>query len=474
MGCACQKRDNDKERPNILFIASDDLRPMLGSYGCEHIKTPNLDELAGESTVFLNNYCQFPLCGPARASLLTGLRPDALRIWGNNTHIRENVPDVITLPQHFRLNGYHAVAYGKLFHNRDMDDSLSWSEPGLPVEGFHFGDYNNPGTKKWLSQSVEEDSTSTPVAPPTDSADVPDNAYSDGMFADLAIKALKQLKKGEKPFFLAVGFVRPHLPFNCPSKYWDMYDPEQIPLAEYRELPVNFPDVPVYTSWWMRHFRGMPETGPFSDSISRHLNHAYSACVSFVDAQVGRLLDALKENELDENTIVVFWGDHGYLLGDHGIYGKHTNFEKALRSPMILYVPGKEQGQKIKKLSEFVDIYPTLCELTGLPLPEHLQGLSLVPLLNNPEQEWKEAAFSQYLNGQHMGHSVRTHRYRFTRWVHQQTGEAEGVELYDYQADPDEKNNLALSLAHQSIVKELSGILTKGWKDALPEKITTN
>jgi arylsulfatase A-like enzyme len=467
---SCKDHDPASEKPNILFIAADDLRPMMGCYGIDHIKTPNLDRLAERGTVFLNNYCQFPLCGPTRASLLTGIRPDDLKIYGNQTHIRETVPEVITLPQHFKNHGYHTVGYGKIYHNRDMDDSLSWSEPGLPVEGYHFGDYNNPHTRKMLRDITDEDPVGTTLAPPTDSADVPDNAYSDGRFADLAIEAMKHLKKEKQPFFIAVGFVRPHLPFNSPTKYWNMYDREQIPLADYRELPANFPEVPVYDSWWMRHFHGMPQKGPFSDSISRHLNHAYSACVSFVDAQIGRLLDALEEFELENNTIIIFWGDHGYQLGDHGIYGKHTNFELALRSPLILSVPGTEGVQRIAKLTEFVDIYPSLCELTGLPVPDHLQGTSFVTLMENSDMDWKKAAFSQYLQQGHMGYSLRTNRYRYTRWVHQSTGETSGIELYDYREDPNEKINLAGSGSHQRIVRELEEMLNEGWQGAAPRK----
>jgi arylsulfatase A-like enzyme len=465
---SCSESGREPEKLNVLFIASDDLRPMLGSYGCDHIKTPNLDRLGGKGTVFLSNYCQFPLCGPTRASLLTGLRPDEIRIWGNHTHIREIAPDVITLPQHFKQHGYHSVAYGKLFHNRALDDSLSWNEPGLPVEGHHFSDYNNPAVLEWIKDAGEGDPASSHLAPATDSANVPDNAYSDGQFTDMAIWAMKTLSEKNQPFFLAVGFVRPHLPFNCPSRYWHMYDPRQIPMAGYRELPENFPDVPVYNSWWMRHFKGMPAEGPFSDSISRHLNHAYAACVSFIDAQVGRLLFALEENGLDKNTLVVFWGDHGYQLGEHGIYGKHTNFEMAVRSPLIIYVPGMPGGQRITKLTEFVDVYPTLCELAGLPLPGHLQGISLKPLMDNPDRDWKSAAFSQYLQEQYMGHSIRTEQYRYTRWVDRRTGELKGIELYDYKSDPNEKMNLAGSGSNESVVRELEQILKDGWKGALP------
>ncbi len=468
---SCSELGKEPEKFNVLFIASDDLRPMLGSYGSDHIKTPNLDRLADQGTVLLSNYCQLPLCGPSRASLLTGMRPDELKIWGNYTHIRETTPDVITLPQHFKQHGYHSVAYGKLFHNKDMDDSLSWSEPGLPVEGHHFSDYNNPATLEWIENVREDDPAGGQMPPPTDSAEVPDNAYSDGRFADMAIRAMQTLGKKDQPFFLAVGFVRPHLPFNCPSMYWDMYDPMQIPLAEYRELPEYFPDVPVYDSWWMRQFKGMLAQGPFTDSISRHLNHAYAACVSFVDAQVGRLMNALKQNGLDKNTIVVFWGDHGYQLGEHGIYGKHTNFEMAVRSPLIIYIPGVPGGKRITKLTEFVDIYPTLCDLAGLPQPDHLQGISFKPLIEDPDLKWKSAAFSQYLHDQHMGHSIRTEQYRFTHWVDQTTGELKGVELYDYQSDLNEEINLAGCTSYDSIARELEQILNKGWNGAIPSCI---
>ena len=463
---SCSESGREDEKLNVLFIASDDLRPMLGSYGCDYIRTPNLDRLAGEGTIFLRNYCQYPLCGPTRASLLTGLRPDELKIWGNNIHIRETVPDVITLPQHFKQHGYHSVSYGKIFHNAELDDSLSWSETGLKLEGHHFYDYNNPATLEWMDSKRSENPAGAYMGPPTDSANVPDNAYADGKFTDLAIQNMEAFSESKQSFFLAVGFVRPHLPFNCPSRYWDLYDPGQIPLAGNPDLPENFPDIPVYNSWWMRQFKGMPEEASFSDSVSRHLNHAYAACVSYVDAQVGRLLDALEQNGLEKNTIIVFWGDHGYLLGDHGIYGKHTNFEKALRAPMIIYTPGVQGGQQISQLTEFVDIFPTLCELAGLPQPDQLQGTSLKPLLEDPSILWKEAAFSQFLHLQNMGYSMRTDQYRYTRWVDHKSGELKGIELYDYKSDPYERINLAERDSHKSIAQELEKELYKQFNNS--------
>jgi len=447
------------DTPNILFIAVDDLRPELGCYGQTHIVSPNIDRLALEGSVFLKNYCQYALCGPSRASILTGMRPDALKIWNNKIHIRETVPDIITLPQHFKEHGYYTVSYGKIFHNKVMDDSLSWSEPGLAVESFHFEDYNNSNTLAMFEKMGEKHEGNNIVGTPTDSANVPDNAYSDGQFTDMAIQTMKMLKSSRNPFFLAVGFVRPHLPFNCPKKYWDLYDPEQIPLSENSVLPAYFPDIPVYNSNWMRHYIGMPKEGPFSDSLSNHLNHAYSACVSFVDFQVGRLLEALHEFGLEENTIVVLWGDHGYLLNDHGIYGKHSNFEKAVHSPLIIRLPCSCGNQRIDKLTEFVDVYPSLCELSGLPVPDHLQGKSFVPLLKNPDQEWKQAAFSQYQSGEHTGYSLRTNRYRYTKWINRRTGDTSGLELYDYHKDPNEERNLAASDSHQSIAYKLSKML---------------
>ena len=247
-----------------------------------------------------------------------------------------------------------------------------------------------------------------------------------------------------------------------------MYDPDQIQLAKNPELPKYFPDIPVYSSWWLRHFHGMPKEGPIPASISRHLIHAYSACVSFVDAQVGRLLDALKEYGLEDNTIVIFWGDHGYLLGDHGIFGKHSNFEKSVHSPMIIRVPGYRGNQIVEELTEFVDIYPSLCELAALPKPDHLQGISFVPLLKNPNQPWKKAAFSQYAPGQIIGYSMRKKRYRYTEWLNKKTRRQIATELYDYQKDPYEKINLAGVESYHDLVVELSQQLHEGWQRVLP------
>ena len=453
-------RNKNLQKPNILFIAVDDLRTELGCYGQTHIVSPNIDRLVLEGSIFLKNYCQFPICGPSRASILTGMRPDKLKIWNNKTHIRETLPDIITLPQYFKKHGYYTVGYGKIFHDKLTDDSLSWSEPGLAVESFHYEDYNNPITILMLEKMRKKYGTNI-VGPPTDSADVQDNAYSDGQFTDMAIQTMKELKSSKNPFFLAVGFVRPHLPFNCPKKYWDLYESEQIPLSENSELPANFPDIPVYDSNWMRQHLGMPKKGPFSDSLAKHLNHGYFASVSFVDSQVGLLLEALREFGFEKNTIVVLWGDHGYLLNDHGIYGKHSNFEKAVHSPLIIRVPGSYMNQRIDKPTEFVDVFPSLCELSGLPVPDNLQGKSFVPLLKNPDQEWKQAAFSQYQSGEFTGYSVRTNRYRYTKWILRKTGDNVGNELYDYLKDPNEEVNLAPFDSYQSKIYELSKLFNK-------------
>lgn len=464
IGISSYSQDISHRKQNVLFIACDDLRPLLESYGCDYIRTPNIDKLSGEGTIFLKNYCQFPLCGPSRASILTGMRPDEIQIWGNSKKIRDVNPEIITLPQYFKQNGYYTVGYGKIFHDKKTDDPLSWSEPGMPVEGEDFSDYNNPITLAMLEKGRKEDPGKYKIGPPTDCADVPDNAYSDGKFADMAIQKLKDFKDSDTPFFLAVGFVRPHLPFNCPKKYWDMYDPKQIPLAENKYLPANFPDVPVYDSQWMRQHIGMPKEGGFPVSIQRHLNHGYYACVSFVDAQVGRLLDAIHKNGLDENTIIVLWGDHGYLLNDHGIYGKHTNFEIALRSPLVIRAPGYKGGVKVEKLTEFIDVYPSLSQLAGLSKPNYIQGESFVPLMKDPSQKWKSAAFSQMLSGKNMGYSMRTERYRYTKWVVRSTDEIKGIELYDYQEDPYEKSNLADVKSYQVIREKLKKQFEEEWK----------
>jgi iduronate 2-sulfatase len=481
-GSSCSQQPSiPKSPPNILFIAVDDLRPELGCYGNQNIQTPNIDRLAGQGVVFTRAYVQQAICGPSRSSLMTGLRPDATQVTNNSVYFRNTVPDVVTLPQYFIKHGYVSHSIGKIFHGTFTDPENSWSEkPFEAKQIFQAGKRRNQVTI---------------------SADVPDNAFRDGANAEEAIKRLKLLKEGGKPFFLGVGFHLPHLSWHCPKKYWDLYDPEKIELTGIKLQPQGATAVALHNSYELRNREGVPDNAPISDSLSRHLMHGYYACVSYVDAQVGLLLDELEKSGLSENTIIMLWGDHGWHLGEYGLWGKATNYEIATRAPLIVSVPGMKTADKQSDaLVEFVDMYPTLCDLANLPVPEHLQGKSFKELLNDPKAKGKDAVFSQFpspalrewaslpldsvmrkkfkelseakelqiqkefgelwnreLFEQYlMGYAMRTDQYRFIRWVDIRNPEkALALELYDHFTDPNETINLAKKPDYTKVLNKL-------------------
>ena len=463
------------ERPNVLFIAVDDLRPELGCYGASHIQSPNIDRLANSGTVFLRAYCQQAVCSPSRTSLMTGLRPDSTKVYDLQTHFRTHVPNVVSLAQHFKSNGYRCLSMGKIYHS-GLDDLPSWSEPALkPSGGSIYATEENKqlvarklaeGKKKGLKGVTLSRAARGSV---TEIGEVADEEYTDGAVAQLAVKTLQELQAKQQPFFLAVGFLRPHLPFNAPKKYWDMYDPAKIQLASNPFPPKNAPAMAL-TSWGeMRVYGGVPAKGDVTPEQARHLKHGYYACVSFTDANVGRLLNELERLKLADNTIVVLWGDHGWKLGEHNAWCKHTNFELDANAPLIIRAPGqKAPGAKSKALVEFVDVFPTLCDLAALPKPDHLEGSSASALLNQPNLPWKAAAFSQYPRGKLMGYSMKTDRYRFTAWKDTKTGTVEARELYDHQTDDAENNNLAVVDAHAELISQLQTQLDAGWQKAKP------
>jgi iduronate 2-sulfatase len=470
----------EADRPNILFIASDDMRPELGCYGAAHIHSPNLDRLAGRGTTFLRAYCQQAVCSPSRSSLMTGLRPDTIRIWDLATHFRDNTPDVVTLSQHFKNHGYHAERLGKIYHtgHGNRDDKFSWSRSTKYPSASRYGPEGSAHIKRLLAEAKAKgidlkDNRLRPRGLPWEAPDVADTELTDGMIAENAIKLMKEFK--DEPFFLAVGFLNPHLPFVAPKKYWDLYDPASIKLADNPYAPKGAPEYAMTTWGELRKYYDIPAKGPLTDEQARNMIHGYYAAISYVDAQIGRLLDELDHLGLTENTIVVFWGDHGWKLGEHGGWCKHTNFELDARVPMIFNSPDqKAAGKKTNALVEFVDIYPTLCDLAGLPIPDTLEGLSAAPLLDDPTLPWKSAAFSQYprSNGKQklMGYSMRTDRYRFTRWEHRSNPEkVDAVEIYDHVEDPDENVNLAADPANKQLVEQLTQQYLKGWPGALPK-----
>ena len=472
-------------RPNVLFIAVDDLWPELRCYGAQHIVSPKIDKLAESGVRFTHAYCQVAVCGATRTSLLTGLRPDTTGVYANRINVRKSMPEVITLPQYFKQNGYYVEGMGKIFHHRDLQ---SWSVPDGWPKTEHLT-WRRPENAKLVAEKLaayrklaseykakgkrapESLRRTGTRGPAVESADVPDNAYFDGELCDMALEALGRVAKSDKPFFLAVGFLKPHLPFVCPQRYWDLYDPASIRLAENPFAPAGAPACALHSWGELRTYHGIPKSGPVSDDMARRLIHGYYACVSYTDALVGRVLDELESLELNEKTIVILWGDHGWHLGDHGLWCKHSNFETATHVPLIVRVPGmKTAGRSSAALVEFIDIYPTLAELAGLPVPSCLEGASFAPLLDDPERPWKTAAFSQYPRAGKMGCSMRTHRYRFTRWVEKNDPDhCAAVELYDHQSDPQENTNIAADGANAELVRQLTAQMSRGWRGALPK-----
>jgi iduronate 2-sulfatase len=461
---------------NVLFIAVDDLRPQLGCYGSSVVKSPNLDKLAARGLVFERAYCQQAVCSPSRTSLLTGRRPDSTRVYDLETHFRDTIPDVVTLPQHFKDQGYHSQGLGKIYHGR-LNDEESWSVPWWRSSVPQYHTSENATLMERLRSEARaagwngRDWRKRPRGPAWEAPDVADNALADGRTADRAIEVLA--KVGDKPFFLGVGLLKPHLPFVAPKRYWDLYRKEDLSLADNPFAPQDAPQYAL-TNWGeLRHYHGMPKKGPVSDERALELIHGYYACTSYVDAQIGRVIKALERLGLRDNTAIVVWGDHGWQLGEHGFWCKHTNFETSVHSPLIVHVPGQGAGgASTEALVEFVDIYPALCEICGVPSPEGLEGTSFVPLLEDPNLPWKKAAFSQYPRqteeaGRLMGYSMRTDRYRFTEWRGLEKEFVE-YELYDHDTDPKENTNIAKRPENESSVKQLAEMLHAGWKAARP------
>lgn len=468
-------RERIETRANVLFIAVDDLKPALGCAGDRHARTPNIDRLAARGTVFRRAYCQQAVCSPSRSSLLTGRRPDSTRVYDLETHFRKALPEVITLPQHFKNNGYYVHGVGKIYHpgyNDPPSWSVAWEAPRAPGMG--------PEGQKRLAELKAEarergEDVSKVRGLPVEAPALADEELADGWIARRAIEILRERKGQEQPFFLAVGFLKPHLPFVAPERYWRMHDAESLLVWRSSEPPIGAPSFAPQFGGELRQYDGVPRTGPLAEDLSRKLVHGYYAAVSYMDAQVGRLLDALEELELSGKTVVILWGDHGWHLGDHGMWCKHTNYEQATRSALVVRAPGqKVSGRGSDALVEFVDIYPTLSELCGLPEPEGVEGYSFAPLLNDPEQPWKKAAFSQYPRGGGpgvgplMGYAVRTDRYRYVEWRKRESGEVMARELYDHESDPGEDRNVANEPERRPIIADLAGVLAGGWRGIGP------
>ncbi|NND05229.1 MAG: sulfatase [Saprospiraceae bacterium] len=446
----------------MLFIAVDDLRPELGIYDMEQMVTANFDRLAAKSVTFERAYCQQAVCAPSRNSILTGLRPDALGIYDLSTFFRKKVPEVVTLPQHFKRQGYHTERMGKLYHtgHGNQDDTLSWSK-------FDFAHSTLlralPKITRGDTLGLESDfPTLYGKKLPFYCSPEPEAHMTDAMTADHAVERIGKLK--DSTFFLAVGFVKPHLPFVAPKKYWDLYDPAAIQIPD-TSLPKNMASMALASFGELRKYDNIPAKGPLDEATTRKMIHGYYASVSMIDAQLGKLLDALKENGVEENTIIVLWGDHGYKLGEYASWCKHSNMELDTRVPLFISSPSHAKALKTQSITELVDLYPTLCDLAGVPKPEHLEGQSLVQRLDNPTRNEEDVAISQYPRGpslgydrknQWMGYSIRTERYRYTRWQHyEDPAEVVARELYDHSSSPIATENLASDQECQAQIEAL-------------------
>ncbi|WP_233530649.1 sulfatase [Gelidibacter salicanalis] len=523
------KKETSKKKPNILFIAIDDLRPELGAYGSDVVVTPNLDKLASDGLLFNRAYCQQAICSPSRASLMTGARPETINVIENFTYFRDENPDMITLPQHFWANGYETTYTGKIYHNDAFGDlELSWSRKAA-TEKMTIKKESTPGGfalpenqemfRKNMADMIAKYGEDAPrnglgKGPAYENADVPDTFYEDGYNTELAIVTMKDMleKNPDKPFFLGLGMKKPHLDWLAPKKYWDLYNPDDIKLATQTSGPENGAAMGLHPSFELRARYGIPKEGPIEDDLARTLKHAYLASVSYIDAQIGRMIDALDDAGIRDNTIIIVWGDHGWHLGEMGIWGKATNYEIGTRVPLMIWTPDMPSGSRGKTtnaLVELVDMYPTLSELAGLELPTHLEGQSFVPLLKKPNRNWKSAAFSQFptpalrewaanplskgmretyfgplirevegkiieqqgdkwdrklFENNLMGYAMRTDRYRFIVWKDYKNPEKEPVfiELFDHTIDPTETKNIAFE--NPEVVKELMDQFNKGWE----------
>ena len=502
------------KKPHVLFVAIDDLRPELGCYGSEIVKSPNIDRLAKEGRRFNRAYCKQSICGPSRASLLTGSRPDEIGIIENRAYFREVNPEIVTLPQHFIQNGYEAVYCGKIYHGRMTDEQYSWSrkpawnqissKPRPKPYGLKSNlDLLQSNRIRMVEKYGEEGSRGLVHGPAYESADVPDDYFVDGFSTQLAIATLQDhlKKKPNQPLFLALGFTKPHLNFVAPKKYWDLYDREEIKIATQVDQPNGGAATGLHASFELRTRHGIPKSGPIGEELAKTLLHGYYACVSYVDAQIGLMFEALEKEGVRDNTIIVIWGDHGWHLGEMGIWGKATNYEIATRVPLIFWTPKmNDRGKGSNALVELVDLYPTLCELAGLAKPNHLAGKSLVSQLDNPDARGRSFAISQFPNpalrewaanplspgmretffgplieevenkikqqqgrqwdrdlfeNHLMGYTIRTEHYRLVAWLDYRNVHAEPlyVELYDHRKDSNETKNVAKEFPAK--VKEL-------------------
>lgn len=474
---------------NVLMIAIDDLRPSIGCYGDPNAKTPHMDALAARGLRFDRAYCQQALCSPSRISLLSGRRPSTSKIYSIGPTLRSAMPGITTLPQHFKNCGYFTRSLGKVYHV-GIDDPDSWSVPswqspkprvgpeGQRLQAARRADYKARGVKP----PEKGDGGIGYAAPAFEAPECGDDDLKDGDCAREAIEVLQGLAKmPEQPFFLAVGFANPHVPWVAPKKYWDLYDPAKLVMADNQFPPRNAPPFAAKSGDDFYWYSNVPKDRKITDAFGRQCLHGYLAATSYIDAQVGRLMAALDATGLAKNTLVLLWGDHGYYMGEHSWWGgKHNNYEGATRTLLLCALPQqKTAGQSTRGLVEFVDIYPTLVELCGLPQPKdaaELEGVSFAPLLADPQRTWKKAAFSEYPKGgpdaegrpgQYLGLTMRTERYRYVEWTDKRTGQVAARELYDHDKDPQENENV-FAKADPKLQEELAREMKGYWQGARP------
>ena len=500
----------NSSKPNILFIAIDDLKPTIGSYGDKLAITPNIDAIAKNGTTFLNNHTQQAVCGPSRASLLTGKRPDYTKVWDLKTKMRDMNPDILTIPQYFKQNGYETIGVGKIYDPRCVDndrDKPSWSVPFIkerelnypkgykqPALGFYQKKKNLARIREIKSEAVEKNIQKSKInkyirdryKPPYEIGDVPDGAYVDGAIANKSLDLLDELDTS-KPFFLAVGFKRPHLPFVAPRKYWELYNESEIEIAPYQKKSKNAVDIAYHKAGEMQSYK-TPEITyrlnndgllELDEKLQKKLIHGYYAATSYIDAQIGKIKDKLKQKGLDKNTIIVIWGDHGWHLGDHSLWNKHSNFEQATRSPLIIYDPRINKGFKITTPTEFVDLFPTLSDLANLEIPKNLDGLSLRRQLEGEATTSKIYAVSQFPRKNKMGYSFRTNDYRYTVWVNNKKStepiykeDIHAEELYDYKKDPLETENKINNKKYEKTKSTFQLLAARYFKDHVVSSTT--
>jgi len=432
--------DKNEQRPNVLFIFTDDLSVTINAYGTKGIITPNIDKLAQQGRIFTRAYCQASLCNPSRASVMTGRYPHELGIWRNQAHFRGKFPKIKTLPEKFKEHGYQTVGIGKIYHNWGQSlegDPQSWNYPQVNHWGAHYYDWYVPGRPYEAHFDLKK-------GPAVQCEDVPDEAYLDGRTTNAAINRLRELQ--ETPFFMAVGFWKPHLPYNPPKKYWDLYDRNNLPPLKYSRPVAGVPEIAYVDSDEGRTYTDVPKKGKIPEEKKQEMRHGYYAAISYVDAQVGKLISELERLDLAESTIIVFLSDHGYHAGEHGQFGKWTNFEIGTRVPLIIAGPGiPRAGVSSSSLVELVDLYPTLLDMCSIEDPgiaRHPSGISLKPILADPDAEVKNSAISQITRPIKspesfavLGSSIRTEKYRYNIWVQKKDGKIVAEELYDLSDD---------------------------------------